>query len=113
QLLSDVEQEIFRRLGVFAGGISLDSAGAIVASGDSESELLKHLKALVDQNLLRRETLPNKEPSFRILGTIRDYARERLVQAGELDLIQYRFAIYWRDFAEVADTRLRDATQLV
>src|SRR6202022_4465889 len=110
------ERAVFRRLGVFVGGISLQAAPAIVATPDGDPEVLQSLHALVDQNLLRRETFPtltpDDEPHFRMLETIREFARERLAEADELSLVQYRYAAYWRDLAEAAEPELRRPAQV-
>ena len=108
------QQAAFRRLGVFVGGISLDAARAVITGGGDQSEVLASLLALADQHLLRRETSshPDGEPYFRMLATIREYARERLAQAGELPLLELQYATYWRDVAEVAEARLRGPAQV-
>jgi predicted ATPase len=54
QLLPEADRAVFRRLGVFVGGISLDAARAIVATAEGEPEVLASLASLADQNLLRR-----------------------------------------------------------
>jgi predicted ATPase/DNA-binding CsgD family transcriptional regulator len=113
RLLSDTERAVFKRLGVFAGAISLDAAGAIAPALDSEAALLAILTALVDQNLLRHETLAGGEPCFRMLETIREYARERLAEAGELAYVQFRHAAYWCGLAEEAEIELRGPAQVV
>jgi ATP/maltotriose-dependent transcriptional regulator MalT len=47
-----------------------------------------------------------------MLETIREFARERLAEAGELGLVQYKYAIYWRDLAEAAEPELRRPAQV-
>jgi predicted ATPase len=117
RLLPEAEQAVFRRLGVFAGGISLDAARAVVARANNEPDVLHSLAVLSDHNLLRREpptrVNPDGEPYFGMLETIREYARERLAEAGELSLVQYRYAAYWRDLAEAAQKELRGPAQVV
>jgi predicted ATPase len=82
------------------------------APGSAESDVLASLAVLVDQHLLRREALPDGEPRFRLLETIREYAREQLAQAGDLPLVQYTYAAYWRDLAESAEAALRGPQQV-
>jgi predicted ATPase/DNA-binding CsgD family transcriptional regulator len=112
-LLPDAQRAVFRRLGVFVGGISLAAARAVVSPEADESEVLGGLLALADQNLLQRDlSSPSGQPYFRMLATIREYALERLEEAGELARVQYAYAAYWRDAAEVAETWLRGPTQV-
>ena len=117
RLLPEAEQAVFRRLGVFAGGVSLDAARAVVARANDEPDVLHSLAVLSDHNLLRRKPQtrvnPDGEPYFGMLETIREYARERLAESGELSLVQYRYAVFWRDLAEAAQKELRGPAQVV
>jgi tetratricopeptide (TPR) repeat protein len=103
---------VVRRLGVFVGGISVDTARAVVGVGSSEPDLLASLADLADHNLLHRDGVTDGEPRFRMLETIRAYARERLAEAGELGVVQYQHAVFWRDLTEAASTELRRAGQV-
>jgi predicted ATPase/DNA-binding winged helix-turn-helix (wHTH) protein len=82
-LLTPDEQTVFRRLGVFAGGFSLEAAQH-VASDESIDPwtTLDHLGALVDKSLVLAEGDP--VPRYRMLETTRAYALERLTEAGEM-----------------------------
>jgi predicted ATPase/DNA-binding CsgD family transcriptional regulator len=81
-LLSPEEQECFRRLAVFSGGWTLESAAAVCAP--SEAEALDRLETLVDQSLVvRRTDTAATSPRFTMLETIREFALERLAEAGE------------------------------
>jgi len=111
-LLTDGQRTVFRRLGAFVGGISLDAAQAVVAIEGGERELLAHLTALVDHNLLRREPDPAGAPRFRMLETVRAFARERLAAAGEVDDADRRHAAFWSGLAEAAEPELRGPGQL-
>jgi DNA-binding CsgD family transcriptional regulator len=97
---------------VFAGGISFDAARAIALSGQVDANEIETLAGLVDQSLLRQETLANGEPSFRLLETIREYASEQLAATGELGEIQHRHAAYYCELAETAETELRGINQV-
>ncbi len=77
-LLTDDEQRLFRQLGVFAGGFTLDAAEAVTAA-----PALAGIAALVEKNLLQQSSW-DAEPRFAMLVTIRSYARERLATHGEL-----------------------------
>ena len=83
-LLTQDEQTVFRRLGVFAGSFGLESAQR-VAADDSIDEwaVLDQLGALIDKSLVVAET--GEEPRYRLLETSRAFALEKLLQAGETD----------------------------
>ncbi len=82
-LLGPDEQTVFARLAAFSGGFSLEAAEA-VCSGDSVSQddMLDVLGRLVDRSLLATDQ-DNVEARFRMLETIRDYAQDRLAEAGD------------------------------
>ncbi|MDQ3694918.1 MAG: LuxR C-terminal-related transcriptional regulator [Chloroflexota bacterium] len=101
-LLSPPAQRLFRHLAVFAGGFDLDAAAAV--AGDDEAAVLGGLAALVDQCLVQREVSPAGEMRFGLLETIREYALERLREAGEEDAARRAHARYFLDFAERVET---------
>jgi predicted ATPase/DNA-binding CsgD family transcriptional regulator len=86
-LLTAAEQVMFRRLAVFAGGWTLEAAESI-SRGDgfttSSDSVLDLLQRLVDKSLVVREDEAG-DRRFRFLETIRQYAAERLIDAGEED----------------------------
>jgi predicted ATPase/DNA-binding winged helix-turn-helix (wHTH) protein len=90
-LLTPDEQTVFRRLGVFAGGFTLESAQH-VASDERIDEwtLLDHLGALVDKSLVLAEGDPI--PRYRMLETARAYALERLADVDEMQATLRRHA---------------------
>jgi predicted ATPase/class 3 adenylate cyclase len=94
-LLDQREQRLFRRLAVFAGGCTLDDAEAVCEAGLDEFESLVD-KALVKVN-----------GRLLLLETIREYARDQLVAAGETDEIAARHA---QRYAEVA-REIRDGIE--
>ena len=84
ELLTDAERTVLRRLAVFSGGASLDAAEQ-VCGGDSveRKEVFELLTALTEKSLLRTD--PDRAPRYRMLDTIKEYARDRLAEAGESD----------------------------
>ena len=85
-LLNPVEQAVFRRLSVFAGGFSLEVAQYVVADEASDPPLdgwaiLDVLGALVDRSLVMVEGA--EPPRYRLLESPRTYALERLVASRE------------------------------
>jgi predicted ATPase len=82
-LLHPREQALLRRLSVFSGGWSLAAAEAVCADDDlPDFELLDLLTALVDKSLVLSEE-HHGEARFRMLESIRLYARDRLQDSGE------------------------------
>ena len=97
-LLHDVEQILLRRLAVFAGGWTLDSAEAVcVGNGVEPQDVLDLLTQLVNKSLVIREGEQGQEPRFGMLETIRAYALERLVESGEMEALRRRHAQYYGD----------------
>jgi predicted ATPase/DNA-binding CsgD family transcriptional regulator len=115
ELLEPDEQALFRRLAVFRGGCSLETAlkdGATKAVGDprwglAEDEVVGGLESLVTTNLLRRLDASPEEPRLAMLETIREYALERLGEAGELQSMRDWHAGYFLELAEAGEPELR------
>ena len=84
QLLQPEEQRLFRRLGVFAGGFTLEAVEA-VGGDDSAPATLALVAALVDKSLVRPQAGAATEPvpRFGMLETIREFALEQLATSGE------------------------------
>ncbi len=78
-LLSGAEQKLFRRLSVFAGGCTLESAEAVAnAMLDSGLEMLDGVNSLVARSLLRSDADPDAGKRFTMLATVREYAMRLL-----------------------------------
>jgi len=109
-LLKPDEQKLFRGLAVFVGGATLDAAKAVCADHDAgEMDLFGALASLVDKSLLRQEPQPDGQPRYYFLESIREFALEQLISAGDLHRMQQRHAahfLFWVQQAEPAlDTR--------
>ncbi|GIF74801.1 DUF4062 domain-containing protein [Asanoa siamensis] len=98
QLLPPGEQELFARLGVFAGGFDLDAARA-VAGVPERYEGLDALSSLIESSLVTQEP-GDHEPRFTMLGIIREFALERLHDVGDWQDTHDRHAHHYLDFAE-------------
>ncbi len=105
--LADPERVLLRRLSVFAGGCALEAAESVcnpdALAGD---DLLDTLSTLVDDSLLLQEEGIDGEPRFRLLETIREYAQERLAEAGEDERFARRHAEHITALAEAAEPGL-------
>jgi predicted ATPase/DNA-binding NarL/FixJ family response regulator len=83
ELLTTAQRRLFRRLSVFAGW-SLDMAEQVCADDDLPAgDILGLLSALVDKSLVVSEPEALGQARYRMLDTIREYAAERLEEAGE------------------------------
>jgi predicted ATPase/DNA-binding CsgD family transcriptional regulator/Tfp pilus assembly protein PilF len=106
-LLSDVEQVLFRRLAVFPGGCTLACAERVCAGGSElppEIDVFAGIVALVDHSLLRQVGESDGELRFAMLETIREFAAERLAASTEERAVRERHAAYFAAFAEEAST---------
>ncbi|TCC65482.1 helix-turn-helix domain-containing protein [Kribbella pittospori] len=111
ELLSDAERTVLRRLSVFYGGASLEAAERVCAGDAVEaSDVLELLTALTEKSLLVADT--DKAPRYRMLGTIKEYAAQRLAEAGESELARHAHLAYFTELAETAEPHLRRAEQL-
>lgn len=112
EFLSREEKQLFSKLAVFTGPFFLDDVYAIQDEEDldSRSSLLDSVSSLVDKGLLNIRT-ESSESFFWMLGTIRDYARARLVEAGEEQEIRRRHARHFLEFAEEVRPALSGAEQ--
>lgn len=111
-LLTAHEQRFFRRLAVFAGGCTLESASRVCAvTADPLSEALDVVAALVDQSLLRQQEGLDGEPRFVMLETIREFGLECLAHAGEAAETRQAFATWMQEQVEQAAPALTGAEQ--
>jgi predicted ATPase/class 3 adenylate cyclase len=94
-LLTDEDRRLLRRLAVFTGGWTVPLASRIVGddtAGMDALDLVNGLTRLIDRSLVLvdRDTM-----RYRMLETIRQYAREKLVAAGEASAVADRhLAVY-------------------
>ncbi len=100
-MLSGEEQVLLRRLAVFAGGWTLEAAEAVCSEKD-EFDLLDLLTQLVNKSLVVTEHRPECETRYRMLETIRQYAREKLDGSGELLAVRDHHLDYFLKLAEEA-----------
>jgi predicted ATPase/DNA-binding SARP family transcriptional activator len=110
-LLQKEEQRLFRRLSVFAGGCTLESAQAVYAADDDGNpDSLDGLSALAEKSfLMKRECAGG--PRFTMLETVREYAARRLEEHDDVEAVRHRFAVHFRDLAERAEPLLRGPDQ--
>ncbi len=111
-LLDEREQDVFRRLAVFAGGWTLDAAEAVVAQGEiAASDVLTLLGSLIEQSLVMLLSEAGTAARYRMLEPIAEYALERLEQSGEIPTVKRRHADYYLDLAKRAEPALKGPEQ--
>jgi predicted ATPase/class 3 adenylate cyclase len=96
-LLSTDESELLRKLSIFAGGFTLESASAVCEM--DEILALDLLSALVDKSLVQAEPVESGT-RYRLLESTRQYAREKLADAGESDTVAHAHARAFLGLAE-------------
>jgi non-specific serine/threonine protein kinase len=103
-LLAPGEQRLFRQLSVFAGGFTLEAAGAVGTAGDPVLDLVS---GLVEKSLI----VVDRPDRYRMLQTIHRYAAARLDAAGETGCTRDAHAAYIGALAAAAETGLARADQ--
>jgi predicted ATPase len=100
-LLDSEQQKLFRRLGVFVGGATLEAIEAVCnVNDDLDLDLIASTETLVENNLLVPVDTGDTISRFAMLEIMREYALEQLAKAGELAHIQRAHAAYCRVLAE-------------
>jgi predicted ATPase/DNA-binding SARP family transcriptional activator len=111
ELLTDPERMVLGRLSVFSGGVSLEAAERVCAGDGVEQEhVLELLTSLAEKSLL--VTGGGGAPRYRMLGTIMEYAADRLAEAGETDAARRAHLGYFTELTEAAEPYLRRSEQL-
>jgi predicted ATPase/class 3 adenylate cyclase len=127
-LLSADEKVLFVRLSVFAGGFTLEAAehvcsdNLVSTSIDIQSttdalidpdSILDLLTQLVDKSLvIPIEDPGGNETRYRMLETIRQYARDKLHDSGSGAQVRDQHLVYYLLLAEEAEPYLRSSTQI-
>lgn len=112
-LLSEKEKVLLRRLSVFAGGWTLEAAEAVCAGGGVEAiDTVDLLTQLADKSLVSVET-QDKESRFRLLETVRQYSKDRLLESGEGSEVRWRHREWCLGLVEKAERELHGPGQQV
>lgn len=112
-LLEPPERRLFERFSIHAGGASLAQAEAICGpSSELATDVLDGLASLAEKSLVRPDLTAGDDPRFAMLGTIRDYAHERLLGGPDFVDLSRRHALVYLELTETlaaevmgADTR--------
>ena len=113
-ILSDNERLLLRRLSVFVGGWTLETAEEVCAGDGIESyDILDLLTQLVNKSLVVViEHSQSGEIRYRMLETIRQYAREKLMEKGNGESIRDKHLAYFVKLAEQAEPELYRSNQV-
>ncbi len=113
ELLEAGEQGLFRRLGVFTGGFTLEAAQAIASSDSGEAgvqpapeEVLDGVASLTGKSLIQVDSRDAEDVRYRLLESMREYALEQLKFQKEVDATRHAHALYFLDLAERAEPEL-------
>ena len=110
-LLHEPEKLLLQRLSVFAGGWTLAAAEQVCAGdGVEDREVLDLLTSLADKSLVVVEQ-NDGHSRYRLLETVRQYARERLLESGGGEAVRERHRDYFLALAEEAEPKLMGAEQ--
>jgi predicted ATPase/DNA-binding winged helix-turn-helix (wHTH) protein len=110
-LLREPEKLFLQRLSVFAGGWTLAAAEEVCAGeGIEHGNALDLLTSLADKSLVVPEQ-EDAQTRYRLLETVRQYARDRLEDTGSSAAVRARHRDYYLALAEEADPKLRGAEQ--
>lgn len=101
QLLSPIEQTVFRRLAVFSTDGSVEAAAVVT----QVAETPECIEALIRKNLLRPAHLASDNEQLRVsmLQIVREYALKRLEQSGETEATRQRHLEYYAALAQSAE----------
>lgn len=102
-LLPPAAQTLFRRLGVFVGGWSLEAAEAI---DDDPSQTVDRLEQLLDHNLVQRLDDVEGTPRYTMLETLREFAVERLEADDDAAVLRDRHAGFFTQEAAAAERHI-------
>jgi predicted ATPase/DNA-binding SARP family transcriptional activator len=120
-LLSEAERQLLCHLSAFASGWTLEAAEGVCGqvSGEAEGagetpslDVLDLLTQLVNKSLVVAEQAPGETTRYRLLETIRHYAREKLMETGEGVAVRDRHLAYFLALAERAAPELTGPAQV-
>lgn len=108
RLLDSDEKALLNQLSVFAGDFTLEAVEGVIRDARQASRspvALDLLTALVDKSLVLVEHSA-QATRYRLLETVRQYARARLEASGEAKMIRQRHARFYLTLAEAIEPKL-------
>jgi predicted ATPase/class 3 adenylate cyclase len=114
ELLARTERRVFNRLGVFAGSFDAPAAEAIAAGdGIAAWDVLDAVMSLVAKSMVALEETSEGGVRYGLLETLRQYARERLDEAGDTDTWRRRHATHYAAVAETIGPALEGPDEAI
>ncbi|MGI5292577.1 ATP-binding protein [Nonomuraea polychroma] len=111
-LCTERERLLWARISVFTGSLDLEAAEAVCAEdGIARDEIIDLMTGLVEKSVLIREDHPYGV-RYRLLNTIRQYGRERLVASGQEQELKRRYRDYFRQLSRAAQAQLFGPAQV-
>jgi predicted ATPase len=120
-LLDEAEQELFQQFSVFYGGFTLEAVEAVCCSLPEGAPMISEVQpsplvmdvvaSLIDKSLLRQEAGLSGEPRFTLLQTIQEFAKEKLIESGQDEIIRDRHAEFFLALALNAKPMLHGPEQ--
>jgi predicted ATPase/transcriptional regulator with XRE-family HTH domain/Flp pilus assembly protein TadD len=124
-LLAAPEQTVFRRLGAFVGGCTIEAASTVAGTAlngkaDLDTDVVEQLETLIDKSMITRgdgvsgrvgtragDALQDSKPGGRLgmLETLKEYALEQLAACGEEEETRDRHARYYLTFVQEGGDR--------
>ena len=115
-LLTEPEQSLFRRLSIFAGGFTFESAEFVAAGGMiSPSHVMDLLGQLINKSLVTVNSALSDSAAgtrYGFLETIREYARNKLEEAGETGKVKVRHLEFFSAFTRQAELGIYSVDQV-
>ncbi len=110
-ILGEEERQLFRRLSVFASGWTFEAAEFVCPTQD----VLELLAQLVNKSLVVVDNNGSQSTRYHLLETIRQYARDKLLEAGEALEVRSLHSQYYLQLAETAEPKLyrADSAKLI
>ena len=106
-LLSNMEQTFMRQLSVFAGGWTLEAAKSIY-----DRNALNLINTLVQKSLIRVIQKPEQETRYYFHEMVRQYAYQKLLEAGEDAILRDRHLAYFVKLLEKAEPEMYRSNQI-
>jgi predicted ATPase/DNA-binding SARP family transcriptional activator len=114
ELLEPADQELLRRMAVFRDGATLSATYDVCGPFGSVERLVDRSLVTVDPRDPVDQLLGSADPTgprYRLLESVREYAVERLEEAGELPRTSRLHHAYYAELAATADPHLRGPEQ--
>jgi predicted ATPase/DNA-binding XRE family transcriptional regulator len=106
-LLREAEQNLLRRLSIFRGAMTLEGAEVVCATDTlAREQVAAHMSQLVDKSLVEVRSDAGQGRRYSLLDSVRRFAVDKLVEAGESISIARAHARRMADVADHADELL-------